>query len=131
MRDLTQRICVGAFPAEDVASSTRAALWCAAMAFSPRRLASFLLVAAACSSPPAHPTTPAADTPAAAPAAPAPAPATGADAPSADRAFEAFAQKYLDDYFQRAPENATHAGEHRYDASWPDVSVQGEASLHK
>ena len=88
-------------------------------------------VVLACSSSPAH--GPAA--PAEAPATPSPPPAPPASAPvadqSPDRAFEAFAGRALDEYFRRAPDEATQAGEHRYDATWPDVSVQGEASLHK
>jgi uncharacterized protein (DUF885 family) len=90
----------------------------------------------ACSSPPAHPVSPA--EPATAPVPSAPAPATSASAPATpgaasapDRDFEAFAQRTLEEYFRRMPEEATQAGEHRYDATWPDVSVQGEASLHK
>jgi len=79
----------------------------------------------ACSSPPAHGP--------AAPAEPAPAPAPAAPAPglTPDQAFEAFARDTLDGYFRRAPDEATQAGEHRYDFNWPDVSTQGEASLHK
>ncbi|HEX2691354.1 MAG TPA: DUF885 domain-containing protein [Kofleriaceae bacterium] len=99
-----------------------------------RRLAFSLLAASlACSSSPAHSTTPLSETsPEPAPSAPAPAKATpGPAAPSPDRDFEAFAQRFLDEYFRRTPEEATQAGEHRYDATWPDVSVQGEASLHK
>jgi len=72
------------------------------------------VVAAACSSAPAH-----------APAAqPAPAPA----AASPDREFAAFAQRYLEDTLKRGPVFATHAGDHRYDANWPDASVQGTAA---
>lgn len=74
-----------------------------------------------------------------APAAPSePAPDTGAStaptspptapAPNADRQFEAFAQRYLDDYFKRWPTEATDAGDHRYDAQWPDISAQGETT---
>jgi uncharacterized protein (DUF885 family) len=90
----------------------------------------------ACSSGPAPaPTAPVATTPPAATEPPAPpAPATN-DAPkrgpSADQAFEAFAQGFLDGYLQRAPADATQAGDHRYDGTWPDVSVQGEASTRK
>ena len=87
----------------------------------------------ACSSPPAQPTTPVAETPPTpaptTPGAPASAPAHAA--PSADRDFEAFAQRFLDEYFRRTPDEATQAGEHRYDATWPDVSVQGEAARWK
>jgi uncharacterized protein (DUF885 family) len=89
------------------------------------------LAAAACSGSPARaPAAPPAAAPAPAPAAPtaaAPAPA----APSRDQAFEAFAQQALDGYFRHAPDDATIQGEHRYDATWPDVSVEGEARYHK
>jgi uncharacterized protein (DUF885 family) len=56
-------------------------------------------------------------------------PAMTADSP--DRAFEAFARRALDDYFRFVPDDATQAGEHRYDATWPDVSVEGEARFHR
>jgi uncharacterized protein (DUF885 family) len=87
-------------------------------------LASLLTAAVcACSSPPARSTTPGGDSPAGAPAGPA--------AESADRGFEAFTLRVLDDYFRFNPDDATQAGEHRYDATWPDVSVQGEARYRK
>ena len=84
----------------------------------PRRLAAFLMsTALACSTARAP-----------APVAP-PAPvAAVAPAPSADQAFEAFARQFLDAYLRRAPDEATLAGEHRYDATWPDVSAAGEAA---
>ena len=78
----------------------------------------------ACSPTPRAPTPPAAPAPAAAADTRPPA----GDAASADRAFEAFAQHFLDDYLRRSPISATHAGDHRYDAMWPDISVQGDAS---
>lgn len=82
---------------------------------------------AACSSPAPHPATPALPTAAVpAPAAtPAPAPAPAAESP--DHAFEAFAQRTLDAFLRRFPTDATQAGEHRHDATWPDVSAQGDA----
>ncbi len=49
-------------------------------------------------------------------------------APSVDRAFATLSQQFLDGYLQRSPVDATSAGEHRYDGTWPDVSVNGEAS---
>jgi uncharacterized protein (DUF885 family) len=82
-------------------------------------------VAAACSSAPSStPATPAAP-PAAAAAAP---PATAAPAPSPDAQFAAFAQRYLEDELRRSPVFATHAGDHRYDGAWPDISVKGQAA---
>lgn len=94
-------------------------------------LAAVLTTAAlACSSsPPRAPAAPAepAQPPAAGPVAAAPA----APAETPDQAFGAFARRALDDYFRQAPDDATQAGEHRYDATWPDVSVQGEARYRK
>ncbi|HEX7839218.1 MAG TPA: DUF885 domain-containing protein [Kofleriaceae bacterium] len=84
-------------------------------------LGSSLLLLLACSSP----SRPAASAPASGPA---PAPGAAASPDQApDQAFEAFAQHFLDELFQRSPTLATHAGDHRYDATWPDVSTQGEA----
>jgi uncharacterized protein (DUF885 family) len=40
----------------------------------------------------------------------------------------AFAQRYLEDTLKRGPVFATHAGDHRFDGNWPDVSVQGTAA---
>src|SRR4029078_9983635 len=54
-----------------------------------------------------------------------------APALSADAAFEAFAQHFLDDFLQRQPTRATRAGDHRFDAKWPDVSAQGDANYHQ
>ena len=52
----------------------------------------------------------------------------GPGAQTADQAFDAFAQRFLDAFLQRQPTLATHVGDHRFDAAWPDVSAQGEAS---
>ena len=94
-----------------------------------KRLLLALLVA--CSSPPAR--TPAAPPPSpppveVAPAPPAPSPVP---APSADDQFAAFATTFVADYLERAPVDATIAGEHRYDGRWPDVSTAGDAALRK
>ena len=86
------------------------------------------LAAPACHSPP--------------PAAPAPPPAAevvtpvappppGAPAVDPDAAFAAFEQQFLAEYLRRGPDGATTLGEHRYDARWPDISVQGEADNRK
>jgi len=89
-----------------------------------------LAVALACSSPAPRATTP--------PAEPAPPPAEtkeaakpAAPAPSADQEFDAFAELFLDEYLRRTPTDATQAGDHRYDATWPDISVSGEAADRK
>jgi uncharacterized protein (DUF885 family) len=95
-----------------------------AMAILRLALAGSLMVA--CSSPASStpPTTP----PAVTPPAVTPPPAQAMTAPSSDRAFETLAQQFLDGYLQRSPVDATSAGEHRYDGTWPDVSAKGEAS---
>ena len=80
------------------------------------------LACTACSSAPARPPSPPVE-PAPAPSAPEPAPV------SPDDAFAALSQRFLNGYLQRAPADATQAGEHRYDDKWPDVSAKGEASL--
>jgi len=49
---------------------------------------------------------------------------------SADDAFAALSQKFLDRFLQLAPTDATQAGEHRYDGTWPDLTAQGDASYH-
>jgi uncharacterized protein (DUF885 family) len=102
-------------------------------------LGSLVLAALACSSPPAHPPASAAvpaggdPSPPAGPPprATAPAPQPVDPAASPDRAFAAFAQHFLDEMLRRSPTFATHAGDHRHDARWPDVSVQGEAAERK
>src|SRR5882672_263847 len=94
------------------------------------------LAALACSSPPAHPPASAAAPAGGDPSAPAgPPPSATAPAPrpvdpaaSPDQAFAAFAQHFLEEMLRRSPTFATHAGDHRHDARWPDVSAQGEAA---
>jgi uncharacterized protein (DUF885 family) len=99
-------------------------------------LGPIVLVALACSSPPAHPpasaTAPAGGDPSPPagppPSATAPAPQPVDPAASPDQAFAAFARHFLDEMLRRSPTFATHAGDHRHDARWPDVSVQGDAA---
>jgi uncharacterized protein (DUF885 family) len=62
---------------------------------------------------------------------PAPAAGEAKPAPSADVAFEAFANRFLDELLQRQPTRATRVGDHRFDARWPDISPQGEAAYRK
>ena len=62
---------------------------------------------------------------------PAPEPVAKDPAASPDRAFAAFAQRFLDDNLRRSPTWATHAGDHRHDATWPDISPAGEARTRK
>jgi uncharacterized protein (DUF885 family) len=88
------------------------------------------VIAAACSSSARPPATPPAPPAPAEPAAPAQA-AAPSTAPSPDHAFEAFGRHYLDELFRRHPDVATVMGEHRYDAVYPDVSVDGDAAARK
>lgn len=46
-----------------------------------------------------------------------------------DAAFDGVAQKFLRDYFDLFPEEATAAGEHSHDDAWPDPSVEGERRI--
>lgn len=89
-----------------------------------------LLSAAACGpaeGPPSDPTkAPATSTASAAPAASTETPVT--TAPSADAALTAFMARFLDEYLQKQPVAATQAGDHRFDATWPDVRKEGEAA---
>lgn len=55
---------------------------------------------------------------------PPPAPA----APTPDQAFATVAHDFLEGYLRYEPVDATSAGDHRYDAMWPDVSTAGEAT---
>jgi uncharacterized protein (DUF885 family) len=90
---------------------------------------SLAVAAFACSSAPSKPPEPPAVAASTAMAEPAPAPAK--PAMSADQAFEAFAHKFLDDYLRLMPGDATQAGDHRFDATWPDISSEGEARQRK
>ncbi len=80
----------------------------------------------ACSAPPAPP--PAA--PAAPPVAAAPVAALPAPALTDDQRFTAYADHFLAEYLRFSPVDATIAGEHRWDGTWPDVSPAGDAKLH-
>src|ERR1700733_8109852 len=67
------------------------------------------------------------------PAAPVPAPAppaTPVTTQTDDQRFTAYAEHFLADYLRLAPADATIAGEHRWDATWPDLSPAGDAKLH-
>jgi uncharacterized protein (DUF885 family) len=86
----------------------------------------FGLLLAACSTPaPKAPPLPPPVLPPSPPPAPPPQPAVSADA-----AFDAYADQFLTAYFALSPVDATQAGEHRFDATWPDVSADGDAKLH-
>ena len=83
-----------------------------------------LVAVFACSSAPHAPTPPAAARTPAPEVSDTPKPAPR-DKASPDQAFEVFAQSFLDGYLQRSPVDATQAGEHRFDGTWPDVSAGG------
>ncbi|HEX8107200.1 MAG TPA: DUF885 domain-containing protein [Kofleriaceae bacterium] len=96
-----------------------------------------LLAVPACSSSPAHPPASAAAPASGEPSSPPAGSPQGATPPAAqpvdpaaspDQAFAAFAQHFLDEMLRRSPTFATHAGDHRHDDRWPDVSVQGQAT---
>ncbi|HEX4454827.1 MAG TPA: DUF885 domain-containing protein [Kofleriaceae bacterium] len=48
-----------------------------------------------------------------------------------DQRFTAYAEHFLAEYLRLAPADATIAGEHRWDGTWPDVSPAGDAKLHR
>lgn len=52
-------------------------------------------------------------------------------APSADDALTAFMTRFLGEYLERRPVEATQAGDHRWDAAWPDVSKEGDAAFRE
>jgi uncharacterized protein (DUF885 family) len=63
---------------------------------------------------------------AAAPPPPAPAPAPAPPPPpTPDQVFEALAKRYLDEFPQQSPVDATALGDHRFDDRVDDVSVEG------
>jgi uncharacterized protein (DUF885 family) len=49
--------------------------------------------------------------------------------PSTDDALVAFEARFLEEYLEKRPNAATEAGDHRFDATWPDVSKEGEAAF--
>ncbi|MEZ4297438.1 MAG: DUF885 domain-containing protein [Polyangiaceae bacterium] len=49
--------------------------------------------------------------------------------PTADEKLSAFMARFLDEYLQKQPTAATQAGDHRFDATWPDVSKEGEKAF--
>jgi uncharacterized protein (DUF885 family) len=83
---------------------------------------SLVVAALACSSGPRAAAPPPASSP----------PASGAPGPAAqtpDQIFDGFAQRFLDDFLERQPTLATRVGDHRHDATWPDISAQGDATF--
>ncbi len=45
-----------------------------------------------------------------------------------DASFDALSSRFLNEYLKRNPMRATEAGDHSYDALWPDVSPAGDAA---
>ncbi len=56
---------------------------------------------------------------------------TAPPVPSPDAMFGAFANRFVAEYLERFPVDATIGGEHRFDATWPDLSVAGDAALRQ
>ncbi|WP_437731345.1 DUF885 domain-containing protein [Sorangium sp. So ce1335] len=54
-----------------------------------------------------------------------------AGAADAEQALAAVSARVLEEYLRDEPVRATEAGDHRYDALWPDVSEQGEAARRR
>ncbi|MGK4000746.1 DUF885 domain-containing protein [Sorangium sp. So ce1024] len=52
-------------------------------------------------------------------------------AAGAEQALAAVSARVLEEYLRDEPVRATEAGDHRYDALWPDVSEQGEAARRR
>ncbi|HEY1558502.1 MAG TPA: DUF885 domain-containing protein [Kofleriaceae bacterium] len=84
-----------------------------------------IAVLAACSAPAAPPPV----QPAPPPAAPVPPPAPPRPTMTDDDRFTAYADQVLADYLRLFPVDATTQGEHRWDATWPDVSLGGDVKL--
>jgi len=49
---------------------------------------------------------------------------------TADDRFTAYADQFLAEYLRLFPVDATTQGEHRWDATWPDLTPAGDAKLH-
>ncbi len=93
------------------------------MAPSLRRPLLAIALAVSCAAP--RPSAESFAAPAAARAAP---PATQAASQSAaDAAFEKLAARFISEHLRRNPTDATSIGEHAYDGSWPDLSIEAEA----
>jgi uncharacterized protein (DUF885 family) len=46
--------------------------------------------------------------------------------PSASEQFDALGSRFLEAWLARDPVSATYLGDHRFDAAWPDISVEAE-----
>ena len=49
--------------------------------------------------------------------------------PSADEALSAFMSRFLGEYLERRPIDATQMGDHRFDGKWPDVTKEGDKAF--
>ncbi|WP_437303887.1 DUF885 domain-containing protein [Sorangium sp. So ce388] len=49
----------------------------------------------------------------------------------AEQALAALSARVLEEYLRDEPVRATEAGDHRYDAAWPDITEQGEAARRR
>lgn len=49
----------------------------------------------------------------------------------AEQALAALSARVLEEHLRDEPVRATEAGDHRYDAAWPDVTEQGEAARRR
>ncbi|WP_437523486.1 DUF885 domain-containing protein [Sorangium sp. So ce726] len=89
-----------------------------------------LLVALLCACGPAERTVPPPAQPVAKAAVVSPADARSGEA-GAEQALAALSARVLEEYLRDEPVRATEAGDHRYDAVWPDVTEQGEAARRR
>ncbi len=49
--------------------------------------------------------------------------------PSADDVLSAFMSRFLGEFLEKRPVDATQMGDHRFDGAWPDVSKEGELAF--
>ncbi|MBK8252241.1 MAG: DUF885 domain-containing protein [Polyangiaceae bacterium] len=80
---------------------------------------------------PADPSKPASSTTAMASATALPTQTTEPKKPAADEALQTFMARFLDEFLERQPTQATQAGDHRFDSKWPDISKEGDAAYRE
>ena len=54
---------------------------------------------------------------------------TAVTKPSADAPLTAFMSRFLGEYLERRPIDATQMGDHRFDGKWPDVTKEGDKAF--
>lgn len=54
---------------------------------------------------------------------------TAVTKPTADDALTALLTRFLGEYFEKRPVDATQMGDHRFDGTWPDISKEGETAF--